>query len=152
MPSPAKDLYKWLFFFGGKTALVPVGARVVYSAGDQLFTGAAQVWNEDTVQRDDANLFSISSPTRLTIPITGWWIVGLDVEGSGGQTNHQVYVNHTFGITVRAGGAVTNYHDATGLWYFTAGDFIEGLVTLGGTHATVSSPPRSPCIWAVLVR
>lgn len=102
------------------------GAEVSRVATQTFAHNTAALVSFDTEDVDDNNYFSAGTPTRLTIPATGWYVVGCSVRNPT--------VSLTCSLTARLNGTtdlVTASHDGARdvavclPYYFTAGDFIE---------------------------
>lgn len=152
-----------LYVKGGKVetdagALAPShGARVYHSATSQNIpdnTDTAVTF--DTERWDDDAFWDVASPTRLTIPDDGWYMVG-------GAVGYAFYTpaGKRFWLYVRRDGvthiAVQSIPDTdgarelsvSGLWYFTAGQYVELVVkqNTGAARTLQTSGSIYPEFW-----
>jgi hypothetical protein len=102
-----------------------------------LFTSATEVavpWESEV--RDDGNLWTSGSNTRLTLPTTGWWSIGGQIHYSGNASGSG---NFRFATTIRVNNSANiartqSFNTLSAqeyIWqvhtrqYFTAGDYVE---------------------------
>lgn len=110
------------------------GAHVSRSTNQSIGSGSDTALSFTTTVRDDTSYFSVGSPTRLTAPTTGWYVITASIAWEAfGQNRRKtklrkngstVYYCQSYefggGEVSRAGGSMT--------LYLTAGDYIEVLV------------------------
>lgn len=82
----------------------------------------------DTEERDDDGYWTVGSPTRLTIPNTGWYMMTVQVSWSTGTSakNTTIRLDGTTEL-VHQGPTTTAsfYQNAAWVGYFTAGQYLE---------------------------
>lgn len=121
---------------GGATAVsVYRDAALALGAGS-----TAIAW--DTEERDDGDLWEgVTNPSRITIPTTGWYLVGgkAGAVTNNDQTEVILKKNGTTDIDkaqiYQATNTVEYYTVAARLHYFTAADYVEMYVSTGAANA-----------------
>lgn len=111
---------------------------VVFRTTDQVITPGDAV-SFDTAEFDTDSFFDVGThPTRLTIPTTGKYAFGFNVSLDpinlpGGDIF--VQLNGATGLASVGSDAVVTFESfsASGLWDFTAGDFIELIIEYDAT-------------------
>lgn len=131
-----------------KTPLRFVGCHIVKEVSMGWATSGVKVpWRttNKTDQLDTHNFHSTASPTRFTIPFTGWYDLSYSMKSSGIiATTATIIVNGT-GISigdsanVGASGAGTNVQ-STGILRLNAGDYVELQITSVATGAGSWNP------------
>ena len=124
---------------GGSTlaALVTDASHTPAGAGEEAIS-------YDTEVRDDGGFFSAGSPTRLTIPSTGWYLVtGYCFTAAASSTDSFIVALRVNGTTRIAG---TRHYETTNavqwiqtlstIHYFTATDYVEMTVTFAAEALT----------------
>ena len=115
------------------SATVGDGANVSRSTAQAITTATLTKVSFDTEDRDDHNFWEgVANPTRLTIPVTGWYIIQGEFTFASNTTGVR-YVdflwNNTTGIAgshaLPVTGASIHVLSAFGIRYFTAGDYVE---------------------------
>jgi hypothetical protein len=140
----------------GGGGVVFSGARV-YRTADATLTKGLGYYIEFQAERWDTDSYwTVGSPTRLTIPATGYYMVGAHVQiyDSTGQAfdgeatvglivNRATYIaDQNVYPSVSAGDAAEDADPDTSistLWYFTAGDYVEVRVFVDFTASAALS-------------
>lgn len=125
----------------------PKGARV-FSASMSLNDSTLTEVSFTGESIDEAGQWDISQPTRVTIPETGWYLVGAYVSyenNPNGRRMTNITINHTTAVVATdyrmpVNGGVTNV-SLGNPYYFTAGTYIELQVyQTSGVTLTVTTP------------
>lgn len=156
---------------GGSSRIVGkhVGCRVYNSVSQSVNNTTLTKLNFDSVRYSDGGTFwVVGNPTRITVPITGVYMIGHCFEFSGnadGRTRYaDLYVNNTIVIGEHSGsgyGASGNPADTTLLsiacpWKMNAGDYVEVRVyqnsgsTLSTTASTLNNANNNE-VWCELI-
>jgi hypothetical protein len=123
------------------------GAAVAQSSDIAVPTGGANYISWDTVLFDTDSFFSLGSPTKLTIPTTDKYIFGANatieytINGSANTIDLNGSPIVPFGND--ATGSFDNF-SVSGIYNFTAGDFIQLAINYTGTFLL---NPTSPQFW-----
>lgn len=118
----------------------PIAIRLYRTGGFNIPHNTWTPIEWDAVQNQtDTKLFSSSSPTRITIPETGWYFVGANANlQNAAGTIRRVAIRKNGSATatdwlVRSGAALDVYGGASAGWsvmsvaYLETGDYIEAL-------------------------
>lgn len=129
---------KWAAATGGSgSAIVNDGCRVTRTGAAQSISHATETaLSFDTEDRDDNGYWTVSNPTRLTAPATGWYVVhaGTRWGSTSGGFVRTLYlrINGTTGVEGARSdlsvGTANNAQSVSGIVYLTAGDYVEAIV------------------------
>lgn len=122
--------------WAASTAATGTGVRVYQSANFSAAWGAITTISFNTIERDDAGYFSLGSPTRITVPVAGWYsfvATATATYATIGLFWLMFYVNGTRRNTTNPGtqntssgwGGEYEPHMAPALIYLNAGDYVE---------------------------
>lgn len=129
------------------------GANVTKLATQSMTASTDTAWIFTAEQRDDGGFFDIGAPTRLTIPVTGWYLAGGIAEGPAASGFYKDFVRvdgtGTDGIanagegqpaTTRAGINCNAAH------HFTLTQYFELMF---GNSAGVARTPQNAYAWVL---
>lgn len=115
-----------------------VSGAMVARAALQTFTTTAAAVSWDTEARDDENYYSNINPTRFTIPVSGWYtIVGTVTQSIDADDAQLLYWRKNGAAESNTqhktrGGistTITTYSQVVDTDYYTAGDYLELMVS-----------------------
>jgi hypothetical protein len=130
----------------------PVGARVYRNAVQAIPNNANTAISLTTERYDDGNLWVIGSPTRLTAPSDGIYIVTAALAFDANATGVRTAWIRLNGATLLGGQRVAAFASfeavltVATIWEFTAGDYVElvAFQNSGGNLNAVSLAAYSP--------
>ena len=137
------------------------GARVYRSTNQSIPNLTDTVIIFDTVRFDVGGYSNIAAhPTRLTAPITGYYLIGGTVAFDNGDFYCQLVllINNDF-INGQISGSSTSVPSgnpnliSNAIWHMTAGDFAELDVvqSTGAAKNVLGAPPQSAQFWMTLI-
>jgi hypothetical protein len=135
------------------------GCRVKRNTSQNTTTGTLSKISFDAVRYGDSSWFNFASqPTRITVPATGYYLVGGFMEfalNSNGSRYGDIYVNNTSRICELGGGFVVNAADnpqcvGNTIVALTANDYIEMRAYQNSTTtlAVFLEADLGPDMWA----
>ena len=113
------------------------GAVVTRAAAQSCSSGATVIASWDTEVRDDEGYWSNVNPTRITIPVSGWYSVvaaisqltnGVDLYAVSIRKNGAVFSSTDFQQRLGNGTSISAYVQAAAVDYYDAGDYLEVIV------------------------
>lgn len=129
----------------------PGHTRVRRTTNQSINNASATAISFDAERWDDANMWVIGTPTRVTIPAPGWYDVSASVRwASGAGTKRQLkfQLNGTTDIDVEDTPpmASDHYQSISTSYFFAAGDYLELFVyqDAGGALNIVTDANISP--------
>lgn len=136
---------------------LPIGrgcVRAIRDTDQSITTGTYTDISFSGVDRDDLGYWAAGSPTRLTIPKTGWYLVGANVNFASNAVGYRRVIielnDSTYEIQDARGPNPSNATIVTisGLLYLTAGDYLKLVVfqTSGGA-LNAQTKDFSPTLW-----
>lgn len=128
-----------------------IAARVYNSAAQTTQDGAPLTLSFDTVDRDDGGLYAGGSPTRLTAPVSGWYILTFNGSWASNGTGRRLFdfiINGTTHVGANEFHSNTTgspFSTVTATKYLTAGQYAEVVAyqTSGGPLDVVRDADRS---------
>ena len=133
-----------------------IGVRAYRDTSQSIPGGTYTAVSFSHVDRDDAGFWDNGTPTRLTIPKAGWYMVG-------GCANFATAAGGYRRVLVRLNGSTYEIHDSrapvatsativpvAGLLYLDAGDYLELYVfQTTGAALNIQATDSAPVLWVI---